>query len=103
MLIAIENEPSPLSRDIHLLGDMLGETLRELEGQALFGVEEQVRALAKARRLGDRAAAAELTAQIARQDVETLHLVALAFTAYFDLVNLAEEQHRVRVLRERER
>lgn len=99
----IENEPSPLSRDIHLLGDLLGETLQAQGGAALFDSEEHVRALAKARRAGDADATAELTAQIARHNPATLQLIALAFTAYFDLVNLAEEQHRVRVLRTRER
>jgi len=99
----VENVPSPLSRDIHLLGGLLGETLRLQEGDALFAAEERVRTLAKARRSGDNDAAAQLGAQIARHDAAVLQLVALAFTAYFDLVNLAEEQHRVRVLRERER
>jgi phosphoenolpyruvate carboxylase len=103
ILTNIEPEPSPLSRDIHLLGDMLGETLRVLEGDALFAAEERVRTLAKARRGGDAHATGELAAQIAQYDVATLQLIALAFTAYFDLVNLAEEQHRVRVLRARER
>jgi phosphoenolpyruvate carboxylase len=103
MNMTFETEPSPLSRDIHLLGDMLGETLRALEGDALFASEERVRALAKARRGGDKNATRELTAQIAQQAAATLELIALAFTAYFDLVNLAEEQHRVRVLRGRER
>ena len=97
-----ENEPSPLSRDIHLLGDLLGETLLAQEGETLYQSEETVRALAKARRDGDTTATAALSAEIAQFNVETLNLIALAFTAYFDLVNLAEEQHRVRVLRERE-
>ncbi|RIK16907.1 MAG: phosphoenolpyruvate carboxylase, partial [Chloroflexi bacterium] len=86
-----------------MLGDMLGDTLRTLEGDALYAAEERVRALAKARRGGDDNAARELAAQIAQHDIATLELIALAFTAYFDLVNLAEEQHRVRVLRARER
>lgn len=94
---------SALSRDIHLLGDLLGETLRAQEGDAFFALEEEVRTLAKARRSGNEGAAQILGALIARHDTATLHLIALAFTAYFDLVNLAEEQHRVRVLRARER
>lgn len=99
----IESEPSPLSRDIHLLGNLLGDTLRMQEGDALFASEELVRALAKARRSGEEHASAQLLAQIALENAATLNRIALAFTAYFDLVNLAEEQHRVRVLRERER
>lgn len=101
--IQIEAEPSPLSRDIHLLGDLLGETLRVQEGDALFKAEETVRALAKARRSDQTNAADLLIAQIARYDAPTSNRIALAFTAYFDLINLAEEQHRVRVLRDRER
>src|SRR5262249_34011317 len=79
------------------------ETLRALEGDKLFSLEEHVRTLAKERRAGDVNASAELAAHIEQYDAASLQLIALAFTAYFDLVNLAEEQHRVRVLRERER
>ncbi|WP_366933558.1 phosphoenolpyruvate carboxylase [Nitrosomonas sp.] len=61
-----------------------------------------MRALAKARRSGQAEVSAQLSAQIAMYDAHTLNLIALAFTAYFDLVNLAEEQHRVRILRERD-
>lgn len=86
-----------------MLGDLLGETLRAQEGQTLFEAEEVVRALAKTRRGGDERSGTHLSTQIAQYDVSTLNLIALAFTAYFDLVNLAEEQHRVRVLRDRER
>lgn len=98
----LENELEPLSRDIHLLGDLLGRTLLAQEGEGLFQSEEIVRALAKARRSGQEDVSAQLSAQIAMYDARTLNLIALAFTAYFDLVNLAEEQHRVRILRERE-
>lgn len=100
---SIDQDPSPLSRDIHLLGDLLGQTLQAHEGPELYAAEERVRTLAKARRAGDAAAPAALRAEIAGHATRTLDLIALAFTAYFDLVNLAEEQHRVRVLRERER
>lgn len=103
VISAAETESAPLSRDIHLLGDLLGETLRVQEGDDLFQAEETVRQLAKARRSGDDTAQRALTQEFARQPAHTLTLIALAFTAYFDLVNLAEEQHRVRVLRERER
>ena len=47
-----------LSANIHLLGDLLGETIVEQEGRAIFALEEEVRSLAKAWRSGDETAAA---------------------------------------------
>lgn len=38
-----------LSATIHLLGDVLGEVLREQETPALFDLEERIRALARRR------------------------------------------------------
>jgi phosphoenolpyruvate carboxylase len=42
-----QSKDVPLSADIHLLGDLLGETLRRLGGERLFRTEERVRALCK--------------------------------------------------------
>ncbi|MFQ5400139.1 MAG: phosphoenolpyruvate carboxylase [Anaerolineae bacterium] len=93
-----------LSDDIHLLGNILGHVIRRQAGVALFEVEERVRALAKARRLdGDPAIGRHLHQLVESLDVGDAEQVARSFAIYFDLVNLAEEQHRVRVLRQRER
>jgi phosphoenolpyruvate carboxylase len=92
-----------LSATIHLLGDVLGDVLAEQETRALFEVEESIRGLAKARRAGDRAAASALAREVGRLSPDAARVVAAAFTVYFDLVNLAEERHRVRELRRRER
>ena len=92
-----------LSATIHLLGDTLGDTLRTQESPALFETEERIRALAKARRLGEGAAAAGLAAEVAALSDEEARATASAFAVYFDLVNLAEEAHRLEALRERER
>jgi phosphoenolpyruvate carboxylase len=91
-----------LSTTIHLLGEALGEVLRAQESAALFETEEGIRALAKARRLGDGAAGARLTGTIAALSNDDARATASAFAVYFDLVNLAEEVHRVLALRARE-
>src|SRR5688572_7522188 len=91
-----------LSAAIHLLGDILGEVIGELESPALFNTEERIRAAAKERRGGSAKAAKQLEAEIEALDVDAARGVSAAFTTYFDLVNLAEEYHRVEQLRERE-
>lgn len=93
-----------LSEDIHLLGDILGHVIRRQAGIEIFELEERIRALAKTRRLeNDPAIDTRLAYVVGRLDPDEAELVARSFTTYFELVNLAEEQHRVRVLRERER
>ncbi len=91
-----------ISATIRLLGNLLGQTLREQESVELFEIEERVRLAAKARRAGDTAAAQQLTEAIAALSTDETRVVAAAFAMYFDLVNLAEEHQRVNVLRERE-
>jgi phosphoenolpyruvate carboxylase len=92
-----------ISETIHLLGELLGQVLSTLESSALFDAEERIRALAKARRGGDQAAAEQLAAEVATLPPPAARAIASAFTLYFDLVNLAEEDYRVHALRQRER
>lgn len=93
-----------LSADIHLLGDLLGRVIRQQAGIAVFDLEERIRALAKTRRSDNNQAMDDYLSQL----VDGLSLkqaedMARAFTTYFELINLAEENHRVRILRQRER
>ncbi|HNS39719.1 MAG TPA: phosphoenolpyruvate carboxylase, partial [Promineifilum sp.] len=91
-----------LSDDIHLLGDILGHVIRRQAGIEIFELEERIRALSKTRRLeSDETVDARLTYVVGRLNPDEAELVARSFTTYFELVNLAEEQQRVRVLRER--
>jgi phosphoenolpyruvate carboxylase len=91
-----------ISQNIHLLGDMLGKVISELESPAIFKTEERIRALAKAWRGGDVSAAEGLHTEVATLQMEDARVIAAAFAIYFDLVNLAEENHRVQLLRQRE-
>lgn len=93
-----------LRSTIRFLGNLLGETIIEQEGQAIFDLEEEIRDLAKRWRSGE----AEVLIQAEQQLVPTLindlpkaNAVLKAFTIYFQLVNLAEEQQRIHILRER--
>ena len=92
-----------LSAAIHLLGDILGEVISELESPELFATEERIRAAAKERRGENAEAAKKLEAEVEALDINAARAISAAFTTYFDLVNLAEEYQRVQQLRERER
>jgi len=93
-----------ISETIHLLGDLLGEVLIAQESRELFDIEERIRASAKQRRSDDplqaKAGAQALENEIALLHVDEARVVASAFALYFDLVNTAEDNYRVSVLRQ---
>ncbi|MGH7995238.1 MAG: phosphoenolpyruvate carboxylase, partial [Opitutaceae bacterium] len=90
-----------LAAEVRELGGALGRVIVRLEGRpALEGVEK-LRRLAKARRAGDSDAAAGLAAAVAALSASDAFTQAMAFTLYFELVNLAEENFRVALLRGR--
>ena len=99
-----------LAREVRLLGALLGQVIAEQAGPDLFELVERIRrrtiglrrgpALAAGARDAEREA---LTAEIAALDLDRIATVATAFSLYFQLVNLAEERHRVRTLRDRSR
>ncbi len=91
-----------LSAAIHLLGDILGHVISDLEPPGVFEVEEEIRVLAKGRRAGDQQTARRLRSIVAGLPDGMARAVASAFTVYFDLVNLAEDEHRVAILRKHE-
>src|SRR6266540_3340114 len=100
-----EQAPAPLRRDVRLLSSVLGQVLVESEGPELLADVERLRHAAIELRTGaDRRAQLDCVVGIvAGFDLDRAESVARAFTVYFQLVNLAEEHYRVRILRERGR
>ena len=103
-----DSTESPLRDDIHLLGDLLGETLRAQEGVALFELVERVRALAKRARGSEGAEAGrssfeELASLLSTLSTETALPTARAFAHFLSLANIAEQHHRVRRRRQYQR
>ena len=92
-----------LSTTIHLLGDILGQVISEQESQRAFELEELVRMDAKARRSGSEESGTRLAERVKRMTIDQARVIASAFTLYFDLVNLAEENYRVELLRQLEK
>jgi len=98
-----EYNQDALSEDIHLLGDILGQVIRQQAGIELFDLEERIRALTKARRSdNERPINQFLKKLIADLPLDKAEAAARAFTTYFDLINVAEDIQRVRALRRRE-
>lgn len=91
-----------ISQAIHLLGDQLGKVISEQESPAIYETEERIRAEAKSRRMGDEDAARRLQQQVEVLGADEARAVAAAFATYFDLVNLAEENYRLALLRQQE-
>jgi phosphoenolpyruvate carboxylase len=89
---------APLRRDVRLLGDTLGRVLVEQEDESLLEDVERLRALARAARAGE--PHDELRAAVADLPLERQASVLRAFALYFQLANVAEQQHRVRRRRE---
>jgi len=86
-----------LRADIHFLGERLGEVLIRQEGRAFFDTEERIRQLAiRLRRAGRGVNDAALRRLLDRLPLPTAERIIRAFSVYFQLVNLAEENHRVR-------
>ncbi len=90
-----------LRAEIRMLGELLGDVLREQAGDEAFETVELVRALAKKRRSGQADAEQQLIAHISTLNETQLASLVQALSMFFDLANLAEDRHRVRVIRAR--
>jgi phosphoenolpyruvate carboxylase len=103
MAAAHPSPDAPLRRDVRLLGETLGSVLVEQGGRSLLADEERVRQLSqRARASGSAAARARLADAVAALPLERQAEILRAFSLYFQLVNLAEQHHRLRRRRQYE-
>ena len=104
-----ELKEAPLRRDVRSLGMLLGEVLREQAGEPLYEAVEALRRTAIARREAEaprRGAANTLPPRLSLQqaldrstrtlDLPAAYQLTRAFGFYFELINLAETNHRKR-------
>jgi phosphoenolpyruvate carboxylase len=90
----------PLSREVKLLGALLGQVIAEQGGPELLALVERCRLRSIAyRESGDEAAERALAAELDGLEVDLAEALANAFALYFQLVNLAEERDTVRRLK----
>jgi phosphoenolpyruvate carboxylase len=103
-----ELKEAPLRRDVRSLGMLLGEVLREQAGDSLYDAVEALRRTAIARReaeapqtgaANEASATAHLQQALDRVralDLPAAYQLTRAFGFYFELINLAETNHRKR-------
>ncbi|GGL61080.1 phosphoenolpyruvate carboxylase [Halocalculus aciditolerans] len=92
-----------MTSDVRRLGDTLGEVLSTHEPPAAFAAVENARTAAIDYRRGDAGDHSAVRAAVEETPPSERESLARAFTAYFELVNVAEDRERVRQLRERSR
>ena len=94
--------PHTLSQEVRKLTRDLYQVLQSQVGVRQTELVEHVIDLARARRQGDERARRELDELIASFAPDQARVVLRAIGILFDLMNMAEDRHRVRVLRDRE-
>src|SRR5471032_3570321 len=83
-----------LREDVHLLGELLGNTIRDQHGDEFLDKIERIRKGAKADRSGS--ANAELSASLDSLGDDELLPVARAFNQFLNLANIAEQYQLIR-------
>jgi len=89
-----------LREDVHALGGLIGETLRDQGGEEFFKLVEGDRLAAIRRREGESSGAAELLNRTTGRSPTAATDLTRAFSLWFMVVNTAEKAHRVRRRRE---
>ncbi|MBT8768574.1 phosphoenolpyruvate carboxylase [Metapseudomonas boanensis] len=85
-----------LREDVHLLGELLGDTIRAQLGDAFFDKIERIRKGAKAARQGSEDGQRQLNDTLDGLTEAELLPVARAFNQFLNLANIAEQYHRIR-------
>jgi phosphoenolpyruvate carboxylase len=92
-----QSDDQPLIADIRLLGRILGDVIREQEGEDSYALVEKIRTLSVSfRRDADHAADRALKQLLKGLSAEETVRVIRAFTYFSHLANLAEDRHQIR-------
>src|ERR1700686_2976404 len=87
---------SALREDVHALGVLIGEMLRDQGGEEFFKLVEDDRLAAIRRREGDAASGARLDQRTMNRSPSAATDLTRAFSIWFLAVNTAEKVHRIR-------
>ncbi|MDF2642502.1 MAG: phosphoenolpyruvate carboxylase [Pseudomonas sp.] len=85
-----------LREDVHLLGELLGNTIRDQRGGEFLDKIERIRKGAKAGRQGSTQGAEQLSSSLDSLEDDELLPVARAFNQFLNLANIAEQYQLMR-------
>ncbi|HNP62417.1 MAG TPA: phosphoenolpyruvate carboxylase [Woeseiaceae bacterium] len=94
--ITFEDKDQALRDDVRTLGAMLGDLIREQNGDELYEFVENARLRAIRRREGNEKPGEELSELVSGLDPKEALQVIRSFSTYFQMVNTAEKVHRIR-------
>ena len=94
--ITFENKDQALRDDVRTLGAMVGDLIREQNGDDLYEFVESARLRAIRRREGNEKPGEELSELVRGLDANEALQVIRSFSTYFQMVNTAEKVHRIR-------
>ncbi len=96
----ISEPDAPLREDIRYLGRVLGDTIRDQEGDAIFDLVEGIRQVSvRFHRDEDQVARELLESLLDKLTPEQTIRIIRAFSYFSHLANIAEDQHHIRVTR----
>ncbi len=99
-ILELPDRERALRDDVRLVGRVLGETVRQQQGEAVFATVERIRQISIAfRREGDAGARRELEAMLDSLSHDSTIEVVRAFSYFSHLANIAEDQHHIRCMR----
>jgi phosphoenolpyruvate carboxylase len=98
--IQFQVKEEALREDVHALGKLIGETLRDQQGDDYVRMVEADRLAAIRRRENDGASTAELQTLTQGRSPSLATDLTRAFSLWFTTVNTAEKAHRIRRRRE---
>ena len=87
---------SRLREHVHVLGELLGLTMREQRGEEFLEKIERIRTGAKAARLGSEDGRQQMTDTLDKLTEDELLPVARGFNQFLNLANIADQYHLIR-------
>ncbi len=98
--ITFEDKDQALRDDVRSLGTMVGDLIREQNGEELFELVENARLRAIRRREQNEKEGEDLAKLVENLDPDLALQIIRSFSTYFQMVNTAEKVHRIRRRRE---